>query len=158
MMANLWGVVFLFAWVEPVFALSVETQSLKFTTTLALGAVFIYLFFFILHFLGMGMEGASAGVPHWKQKTVSFWIWGWIGFYFGLSILMALESLQHSSGFRLPLAFGAMVPCFFFYAFNLFLRKAEGVGQGRLSQVGRWVFVLWFLTLIGLWIVEKWAV
>jgi hypothetical protein len=155
LMANLWSVTYFFIWVDGVFALSLENQSIRYICSLALGVIFIYFFFFILHYL-QGDE-AKEGVPEpWKSKLVSHWIWGWMGFYFGLSGLMIYDSVEWSSS-RLALAFGAMVLSFLNYLLCLFLKKAEGQEIIEFSRMGRWVFTVWFFGLALLWLIFRWT-
>jgi hypothetical protein len=90
----------------------------------------------------------------WKPKLVSQWLWGWMGFYFGLSALMAYESLWDSP-VRMVLAFGAMAICFFNYLLCLMLKKGEGAEGSRFSLSGRRFFTAWFSMLTLLWVAER---
>ncbi len=138
MMANLWGTLFLFTWMDAVFALSVEVQSLLFVAALGIGVIFIYLFFFIIHYL---VPPSPAAAEPWKTMFLTLWIWGWMGFYLGLSGLMA---------------FGSLVPCFLFYALGQFMKNTKK--ESVLSKPAGWAFALWTAGLTGLWILERWFI
>ena len=155
-MANLWGSAFFFLWIDPVFALSLESQSFKYVVLFGIEIGFIYLYFFILYFLNV-QDSQLPPSGHWRAWLVSHWLSGWMGFYFGLSGLLAWESLQHyEDSFRLPLAYGALLLCFLFYLLSLFLRKAEGKEVDRFSKIGRWVFIFGLVVLLAVWIGGKW--
>ena len=117
MMSNLWATTYFFIWIDSVFSLSLQSKSYKFLYSLALGIMFIYLFFFSVNFFGVQSEKVESG-SWWKIKIVHYWLWGWMGFYFGLSFFFALHTLDYP-GFRLPLAAGAMIVCFLYYLFEL---------------------------------------
>ncbi len=153
-MANLWATTYLFIWIDTLFSLSVRSKSFKFLASLAAGLLFIYLFFFVLNYLEIdrGKEGAKAP---WKRRILHYWIWGWMGFYLGLSGFFALNSFD-DGGFRLPLAIGAMMICFVNYLLILFLKKSEGMELSRLSNSGRIFFTVWTLGLILVWLGQRW--
>ena len=154
MMSNLWATTYFFIWIDSVFSLSLQSKSYKFLYSLALGIMFIYLFFFTVNFLGVQDEKAESG-SWWKIKIVHYWLWGWIGFYFGLSCFFALHTLDYP-GFRLFLAAGAMVVCFLYYLLSLFLKKSEGKEIENYSKAGRVFFLLWIAGLILVWLDPQW--
>ena len=155
-MSNLWATTYFFIWIDSVFSLSLQSKSFKFLISLALGLFFIYLFFFLLNYLVIQNEKADPK-SEWKIKIVHYWLWGWMGFYFGLSCFFAFHSLDYL-GFRLPLAVGAMIVCFLYYLLSLFLKKSEGKDVESYSRIGRAFFLLWTLGLILIWLGPKWAV
>ncbi len=154
--SNLWATTYFFIWIDSVFSLSLQSKSFKFLISLALGLFFIYLFFFLLNYLVIQNEKADPK-SEWKIKIVHYWLWGWMGFYFGLSCFFAFHSLDYL-GFRLPLAVGAMIVCFLYYLLSLFLKKSEGKDVESYSRIGRAFFLLWTLGLILIWLGPKWAV
>jgi len=151
---NLWVTTFFFLWVDCIYALSAESHSYKFLLAFVAGLAFLYLFFFLLGYLGF-RGGSTVGQVPWKVQIVQFWFWGWVGFYFGLSGLMAYNAFK-SPGLQMPLALGALLLCFLNHLLALYLRKRSGKDVGALSLYGRWVFSAWFLILILAWGVQKW--
>ena len=153
-MANLWATSYFFIWVDTVFALSVESRSLQFLTSLLIGLVFIYLFFFVIHCLGF--EPVTDILKDgWKVKLLLYSIWGWMSFYFGLSLLLAYNSLNYGD-FRWPLSAGCICVCFLNYVLSLFLQKAMGRNIDRFSHIGRVCFGVWSLLLAISWAAQKW--
>ncbi len=155
-MANLWAMTYFFIWIDSIFSLSIQSKSFKYFTSLGLGLIFIYLFFFMVNYLCVQDEKANV-VNGWKMKLVHYWLWGWMGFYFGLSCFFVFYSFEYT-GFRLPLATGAMIVCFLYYLLCLFLKKSEGKDIERFSQMGRIFFAAWTFGLLAVWIGQKWAV
>ncbi len=152
--ASLWSTTYFFIWIDTVFALSVQAQSLTFIWTLAVGMIFLNLYFYFLGFLApMEISGYKPGL--WKSKFLVYWFCVWMSFYFGLSILMALNSFEYP-GFRLPLAFGAVALCFLNYLLYLYLKKSEGGNVENISRWGRFVFTLWLICLVAIGIGQKW--
>jgi hypothetical protein len=149
LMANLWSVTYFFIWIDAVFSLCVQSQSMRYLWSLGLGILFIYIFFLILQLQDQGPAHSSPA--EWKPKIVSQWFWGWMGFYFGLSCLMAYDSLWFLPS-RMALAFGAMALCFFNYLLCLLLKKGEGAG---FSLTGRRFFTAWFTILTLVWVAER---
>lgn len=153
-MANLWATTYFFTWIDTIFALSVNTQSLNFFSAFGIGIAFIYIFFLVLHSIGVqapSPEGSSA----WKSISIHYWIWGCMGFYLGLSGLLAFNSFRYD-GLQLTLAFGAMMLCFLNYLLLLFLRKSYGKPIEKISLAGRFIFCVWSMGLLGAWIAQKW--
>jgi len=153
MMANLLATTFLLIWVDSVFALSVRSQSYKFLITLGTASAFIYLFFFTLHYLGFQSQRTDFK-PDWKNKVIYQWLWAWMGFYFGLSSLLALGSLDYP-GSRWFLAMGALIVCFLNYLLCLFVKKMQGESFQNFSEIGRIVFAVWLMGLILVWLKGK---
>jgi hypothetical protein len=151
---NLWVLTYFFIWVDTVFVLSMEYQTIGFLLRFVLGFVFIFLFFFALRFFGFQPETKTA-VSNWKTGIVQYWTWGWMSFYFSISFLLIYNSFKYSD-FRLPLAFGAFGVCFLNYVFSLFLLQSEGKIVDQYSRIGRTVFVIWFLVLLGCLAGRKW--
>jgi hypothetical protein len=151
---NLWILTYFFIWVDTVFVLSMEYQTIGFLIRLILGFVFIYLFFLVLHFLGFQPE-TKPTVSNWKTELIQYWTWGWMSFYCSLSFLLIYDSFKYSD-FRSPLAFGALSVCFFNYVFSLFLLKSEGKNVDRYSKIGRNVFAIWLLVLMVCWAGKTW--
>jgi len=69
--------------------------------------------------------------------------------------LLIYNSFKYSD-FRLPLAFGAFGVCFLNYVFSLFLLQSQGKIVDQYSRIGRTVFVIWFLVLLGCFAGRKW--
>ena len=153
-MANLWATTYFFAWIDTIFSLSIQTQSLNFFTVFGIGIAFIYLFFLILNALGPQINSA-AQTRAWKSKAVHHWILGCMGFYLGLSGLLAFNSFRYQ-GLHLTLSFGAMAMCFLNYLLLLFLRKLDGKEVETVSSIGRFVFSVWSLGLICAWAIQEW--
>ena len=153
-MANLWATTYLFVWIDTVLSLSIRSKSYKFLNSLALGLIFIYLFFFVLNYLDFNNLKDRTLVP-WKIKIVHYWIWGWMGFYLGLSGFFAFYSFE-DGGLRMPLAVGAMIVCFINYLLILYLKKLDGKDLTRFSSSGRVFFTVWVLGLFMLWFGPKW--
>jgi hypothetical protein len=154
-MANLWATTYFFIWLDTVFDLSVESHSLQFLTSLLIGLVFVYLFFFILHYLGFEPT-AEVLQTDLKVKVLLYSIWGWMSFYFGLSLLLAYNSLNFGD-FRWPLAAGCVCVCFLNYVLSLFLQRALGKSIERFSWFGRVAFGIWVLLLAASWAFQKWC-
>jgi hypothetical protein len=152
--ANLWITTFFFLWVDCIYALSAESHSYKFLLAFVTGLAFLYLFFFLLGYLGFKGGVSSAQVP-WKVQAIQFWLWGWVGFYLGLSGLMTYNAFK-SPGLQMPLALGALLLCFLNHLLALFLRKHSGKDVSAISLYGRWVFCAGFLLLVLAWGVQKW--
>jgi hypothetical protein len=155
-LANLFATTFIFMWIDAIFTLSMLNKSWRYMVSLGLGSVFIYLFFFVLDFLRLPKE-ENPGPPVWKAQIVSYWLWGWMGFYLGLSFFLAFHPAM-DAGSRFPLAMAAMVICFLNYLLSLFLKKSQGKEVERFSRWGRLFFTLWSLGLLVLWIGFQWFV
>ena len=154
MMANLWATVFIFLWIDCLAALSLWSKSYRFLTALGVGLLFIYLFFYILHFLGWPQEqpDVNSGI---KRKIVNGWLWFWMGFYFGLSCFLVYKTFEYP-GFRWPIAAAALAVCFLHYLLYLFLKQTEGKDVTGISKTGRFFFGLWLLGLVVVWIGQQW--
>ena len=152
LMANLWSVTYFFIWIDAVFSLSLQSQSMRYLWALGLGVLFIYFFFLILQIRDSAIEKTKP--LEWKPKLVGQWLWGWMGFYFGLSCLMAYDSLWFLPS-RMVLAFGAMALCFFNYLLCLLLKKSDGSKGGVFSLGGRRFFTAWFTVLTLVWVAER---
>ena len=146
MVRNVWILTYFFVWIDTVSVLSLEYQTIGFLIRFILGFVFIYLFFDALGFFGFQPETKNT-VPGWKTELVQYWTWGWMSFYFSLSVLLVYNSFKYSD-LRSPLAFGALSVCFLNYVFSLFLQKSQEKNVDQYSKMGRTVFVVWFLALI----------
>lgn len=151
---NIWALTYFFIWIDTVFVLSMEYQTIGFLTRFISGFVFIFLFFYALHFFGFQSETKTI-VKNWRTELIQYWTWGWISFYFSLSFLIVYNSFKYSDS-RSPLAFGALSVCFLNYIFYLFLQKSQGKNTDRFSKMGRIVFVIWFLVLIAFWTSQTW--
>ncbi|HTA75528.1 MAG TPA: hypothetical protein VK791_00055 [bacterium] len=143
---NLWVLTYFFVWVDTVFVLSMEYQTVGFLLRLILGIVFIFIFFYVLQFLGFQPQFKTM-TTNWKIQLVEYWTWGWMSFYFSISLLLIYNSFKYSD-FRLPLAFGALSVCFMNYIFSLFMQKAEGKKIEAYSKIARIVFIGWVMILI----------
>jgi hypothetical protein len=151
---NLWMLTYFFIWIDTVFALSMEYQTIGFLLRLILGLAFIFLFFYFLQFLGFRPK-SEVIASTWKTQLVQYWTWGWMSFYFSISTLLVYNSFKYSN-FRLPLAFGALSICFLYYVFSLFLQKAEGKNLDVYSKIGRIIFTIWLFALIACGLGQKW--
>ena len=153
MMANLWACTFLLMWGDSLFSISRQFLSYGFLFSLGLGLGFIYLFFFILEYWG-GAGSSTHPRMDWKAKVIYQWLWAWMGFYFGLSGILAVGSWDYQ-GVRSYLALGALILCFLHYLLCLFFKKVEGAKVDRFSKIGRWIFGFCFLALTLLWALEQ---
>ncbi len=152
-MANLWATTYFFVWIGTVFALSTESQSLEFLVALSAGLVFIYLFFFVIHYLGFDPYAEFLTV-NTKTKIFLYCIFGWMSFYFGLSCLLVFDSFYYGD-FRWPLAAGTMCVCFLNYVLSLFVQRSAGKSTDRFSKIGRMAFIIWSVVLTISWAVQK---
>lgn len=153
-LANLWATTYFFVWIDTIFSLSIRSQSYKFFLSLAIGLAFIYLFFFVLNYLDVNRIKNRPEVP-WKKKILYYWIWGWMGFYLGLSGFYGFNSFDNE-GLKLPLAAGAMLICFLNYLLIMFFKKSEGKDLAKFSSSGRIFFTVWVLGLTALWLSQRW--
>ena len=150
MMAHFWSATYFYIWIDSVFSLSLQSKSYTFSLVMTLGIVFIHLYFFTLGTFQSSLLIEKIGDdPNFKM--VQYWIWGWMGFYLGLSGFLAIHSLEWE-GFRILLAIGAMILCFIYYLMLLFLKKHEGKDLAKFSSSGRIIFTAWILglALVGL--------
>jgi hypothetical protein len=143
---NLWVLTYFFIWIDTVFLLSIEYQTIGFLLRLILGMTFIFLFFYILHVLGFQTQ-VKTMTTDWKFQLIQYWTWGWMSFYFSLSFLLVYNSFKYSD-FRLPLAFGALSVCFINYIFSLFMQRSEGGKTERYSKIARIIFISWAIILL----------
>lgn len=155
-LANLFAATFLFLWIDLVSALTIQTKTWHYFSSLGIGFIFIYLFFFFLDYLNHFQEESST-ISSWKAQLVPYWLWGWMGFYLGLSLFLAFHFIMEP-GPRFLLAMGAMIVCFLNYLLNLFFKKSQGKDVGHFSLAGRIFFTLWALGLFILWIGFQWFV
>ena len=153
-MRNLWALTYFFIWIDTIYVLSMEYQTVGFLVRLILGLVFIFLFFYFFQFLGFCPE-TEVVVANWRSQLVQYWTWGWMSFYFSVSFLLVYNSFKYSD-FRVPLAFCALSVCFLNYFLSLFLQKTEGKNVDQYSKTGRTIFMIWFLVLIACWLGQKW--
>lgn len=154
MVRNLWVLTYFFIWIDTVLALSLEYQTYNFIIGLLLGLLFLFLFFHLIRVLGYFPQ-AESYVPDWKSQAVHYWTWGWMSFYFSLSLLLVFESYKYADS-RFAFSFGALAVCFLNYIFSLFLNKAEGNPIEGYSKKGKMFFVIWFLILLVGSLSEKW--
>ena len=157
MASNLWATTFFLLWVDSMFTLSVQAQSFHFLAVLALGLLFLYLFFFFLHYLDASKEQPL--VPEgaaFKVKLLNYWMGIWMVFYFLVSTRLLLDSHGYPE-FQLPLSMGFCALCFLNYLLFLFMRKSKGEEIRSLSRIGRIFFVCWFLGIVVVGAVQKWA-
>jgi hypothetical protein len=143
---NLWTLTFFFLWLDTATALTREAHSLSYLCVLVLGVLWVRLYF---HFLGVCNFGEDEKIGEIKvtQVWVSQGVWGWMGFYFGLSSLLLYQSLRFM-GQRIPLALGAYFLCFLNYLLVLHLRKISGGKIEGFSKAARWFFSTWMGLLI----------
>ncbi len=143
---NLWTLTYFFLWVDTATALSRESHSLSFLVILVLGVFWIRGYFHILEIIGYVNH-----LPEDPLSTTVGWvhqgIWGWMGFYFGLSFLLLFQTI-HFTGQRIPLAFGAYFLCFLNYLLILHIRNSSGTKIDKFSKIARWFFSIWFILLI----------
>lgn len=156
MASNLWATIYFLIWVDSIFCLSIQTQSFRFLALLALGLIFFYLFFFTLHYLGFPEADGSNGVKNSiKLKLMNYWLSGWMGFYFLVSMRLLFNSFGYPE-FQWPLAMGFCVLCFLNYLLFLFLLKSEGRKIHSFSRAGRIIFASWFMGIVVVGLVQKW--
>ncbi len=146
MVRNLWIVTYFLIWIDTVFALSMEYQTINFLLGFLMGLLFLFLFFYLIGALGY-IPRTETYVPDWKSQLVHYWNWGWMSFYFSLSFLLLYNGYKYSDR-RWILSFGALAGCFVNYVLNLFNRQSEGKDIRRLSKIARFVFSSWFLLLV----------
>lgn len=155
-MANLWASTYLFIWMDSVLFLFIQTKSPVVPFGFGIGLLFIYLFFFLLATFVIPGDDVPRILP-WKNKLVSVWLWGWMGFYLGLSGFLVFYSFFHE-GSRLPLAAASVFLCFLNYLLFLFIKKSEGKNTDLLSRLGRVVFTAWVFGLILVWLGRQWLI
>jgi len=157
MASNLWATTFFLLWVDSMFSLSIQFQSFRFLVFLALGLLFLYLFFFTMHYLDLKKETAPKAkeASVFNDKLVQCWLGGWMFFYLVVSIRLLFNSLGYLE-FQIPLALGFCALCFLYYLLFLFLRKSRGEEIQPLSRVGRIVFASWILGVVIVGVVHKW--
>lgn len=157
MAANLWATTFFLLWVDSIFALSVQTQSFHYLKILGAGLLFLYLFFFALHYLDpyRGPSSPTEETGALKYVVADYWLGSWMLFYFGASIRLLVNSYNLPQ-FQWPLALGFCALCFLNYLLFLFLRKSRGLSVEHLSKIGRFFFVSWFLLILVVGLVQKW--
>lgn len=157
MASNLWATTFFLLWVDSVFALSIQTRSFHFLELLGCGLLFLYLFFFILHYMDPSKGPAPKAEERdgWKTRIMDYWLGSWMLFYFVVSIRLVMNSYTLPE-FQWPLALGFCALCFLNYLLFLFLRKSRGLDIGRLSKAGRFFFGLWVFALLVSEIGRKW--
>lgn len=143
---NLWTLTFFFLWVDTATALNQEAHSLSYLAVLALGVLWVRLYFHFLEVFDLGGDEKTG-----EKKTMQVWVsqgvWGWMGFYFGLSSLLLYQSIRFM-GQRIPLALGAYFLCFLNYLLVLHLRKISGWKIEGFSKAARWFFSVWMMLLL----------
>lgn len=155
MAANLWATTFFLMWVDSIFALSIQFQTFHYLELLGLGLLFLYLFFFTLHYQDFPpTEPEKEGWP-FKYQLVSYWLGGLMGFYFIVSINLIINSYGYPE-FQWPLALGFCALCFLNYLLFLFLRKSKNKAIGGISGMGRIFFGLWLLAILCAGIGRQW--
>lgn len=155
MMANLWASTFFLLWVDSMFALTVQRQSTQYLNFIVFGLLFLYLFFFTLHYLGPSKGGEPASAEPSKACWVSYWLGGWMVFY----LFVSLRLFFHEQGnilFQRPLAMGFCALCFLNYLLFLNLKKSKEGNLRLYTRIGSITFSLWFLTLLAVEIGQKW--
>ncbi len=156
MTANLWATTLFLLWVDSMFTLSIQFRSLHYLDLLGLGLLFLYLFFFTLHYLGYpGLSALEPGEPSPQWKIVLYWFAGWIGFYFLVSARLLFNSYGYPE-FQGPLAMGFCALGFLNYLAFLQLKKHQGADIKPYSRTGGIIFSLWFLALLAAEISQKW--
>ncbi len=146
MVRNLWVLTYFFIWIDTVLALSLEYQTYSFLVGLLMGLLFLFLFFYLIRALGYSPQSENY-VPDWKSQAIHYWTWGWMSFYFSLSMLLVYDSYKYTDS-RFAFSFGALAVCFLNYIFSLYLNKAEGKAIDLYSKRGRIFFAVWFLVLL----------
>jgi hypothetical protein len=143
---NLWTLTFLFLWIDTATALFQEAHSISFLAVLILGAIWIRLYFHFLEIFNLDGDDKIAEKGS-AQPWVIQGVWGWMGFYFGLSCLLFYQTVRFM-GPRMPLALGAYFLCFLNYLLVLHLRKLSGWKIENFSRAARWFFSIWMLVLL----------
>ncbi len=143
---NLWTLTFFFLWIDTATALFQEAQSISFLVVLILGALWIRLYFHFLEIFNWDADNKIAEKRQ-EQPWVSQGVWGWMGFYFGLSCLLLYQTVRFV-GPRIPLALGAYFLCFLNYLLVLHLRKLSGWKIENFSRAARWFFSIWLMALL----------
>ena len=151
---NLWALTYFFLWVDTATALTRESHSISFLLVLVMGVFWIRGYFHILEIMGFG-EHAAENPLQPTSGWVNQGIWGWMGFYFGLSFLLLFQTLRFMSQ-RIPLAFGAYFLCFLNYLLILHIRNLSGLNSDKLSKNARWFFFIWFILLISGLLLSVW--
>ncbi len=143
---NLWTLTIFFLWVDTATALTQESHSLSYLAVLALGVLWVRIYFHFIEVVDFGSIDRSS-----ENKTMQVWasqsVWGWMGFYFGLSSLLLCQSLR-LIGQRISMALGAFFLCFLNYLLVLHLRKLSGGKIDGFSKAARWFFSVWLILLI----------
>ncbi len=156
MASNLWATTFFLLWVDSMFTLSVQSRSMRYLTLLGLGLLFLYFFFFTLHYLGFpGSPAEGPGEPSPKGGFVAYWLIGWMAFYF-LGSIRLLFNAGAFPEFQGPLAMGFCALGFLNYLAFLHLKKHQGADLKGYSRAGKILFGLWFLALVAAEIGQKW--
>jgi len=153
-MANFWTSTYIFIWIDTVLTISVKKESFKILVPLGIGLFFIYIFFISLNFLNFGNE-KNKTIDPWKILFLNYWFWGWMGFYFGLSVFLTFNSFYNHK-YYLFLATASMMVCFLNYLLCLFIKRASGKDVESFSRKGRLIFLFWFFSLILIWVGQKW--
>lgn len=152
--ANLWGATFLFLWMDNSFLITEETGGMDFLGSVGIGLVFLYLFFLVLSWLRPQPAPEQAGP--WKRRMLQYWAWGWMGFYFGVSLLLAWHYLFGAYSVNPLFPAGATVLCFLHYLLFLFLKNSEGQDIRGSSRNGRVFFGVWACCLLLIWVLRQW--
>ncbi len=141
-------------WIDSVFTLSIQFQTYDFLGSFGTGLVFIYLFFSTLGYV-VPRDENQPETSKWKEKLISYWLAGWMGFYFVISLALAFKSFKYLEP-EVSLAAGFLGFCFLNYLLFLFLRKQSGNGSLVFSRIGRIVFSFCFLIIVVMEIGKVW--
>jgi Ca2+/Na+ antiporter len=153
MISNLFSTTYFLLWVDSVFGLSLQFQTLTFLVCFGTGLIFIYFFFFTIGYVDLRDENKNEA--HWKEKLVHYWLGGWMCFHFLISMLLILKSAKYSET-QVPLGVGFFGLCFLNYLLLLFLKKKTESENGIFSRMGRVFFSLWFSVIVVIGIAQVW--
>jgi hypothetical protein len=156
MASNLWAATFFLMWVDSMFALSIQSESFRYLKLLGLGLVFIYLFFFVLHYLSLSKDlKQEPNEKSFKYKLINYWLGTWMILYLIISIRLLFGSFGQSE-LQWPLAIGFCALCFLNYLLLSFLRRTTAKKDTGLFRIGKYLFGLWVLLLLLAGIDQLW--
>ncbi len=151
--SNLLAMTFFYLWLLGTLSAKNHNHFSIYYLSIILGLIFLYLFFYIIDAC-LPEETNRNSTPEWIHKIVIGWLWCWMGFYFILSAILALESFGYSHD-RLYYSFGSLALCFSYFLVYLHLKNTKQKSFTIFSFAGRMVFIFWLFLLFVLWVAQK---
>ncbi|GEM_PF-4345429 len=138
-----WAAAYALYWIDTVTALVRNSGGWEPLDLLALGVLFLLVFFKLLDWAGPSGHPLYQP-PTWRSHFAGAWLITWMAFFLGLSSVMVAD-LPLFPWSRLALGLGSLGLTGLLYGLAYDLRQAEGRELGGLDHGWRWMLSAWMV-------------